>query len=110
MAGSAPGQVVVYDPERDLAVIYVPGLAGPVLPFEPRTERPAAPTRSCSGYPLDGPYDAQSARIRDAGPIRGPDIYDSSTVTREIYTIRGAGAQRQLRWPAARPARARYSG
>jgi hypothetical protein len=38
---------------------------------------------------MDGPYDAQSARVRDAGPIRGPDIYNASTVTRDIYTIRG---------------------
>ena len=40
------------------------------------------------GYPLDGPYDAQSARVRDVGRITGPDIYDSGDVTREIYTIR----------------------
>ncbi len=40
------------------------------------------------GYPLDGPYDAQSARVRDVSKITGPDIYDSGDVTREIYTIR----------------------
>jgi S1-C subfamily serine protease len=37
---------------------------------------------------LDGPYNAQPARIRDVGPITGPNIYDSGDVTREIYTIR----------------------
>jgi S1-C subfamily serine protease len=40
------------------------------------------------GYPLDGPYNAQSARVRDVSRITGPDIYDSGDVTREIYTIR----------------------
>jgi S1-C subfamily serine protease len=40
------------------------------------------------GFPLDGPYNAQSARVRDVRKITGPDIYDSANVTREIYTIR----------------------
>ena len=35
-----------------------------------------------------GPYNAQSARVRDVSKITGPDIYDSGDVTREIYTIR----------------------
>ena len=41
------------------------------------------------GYPLDGPFDAEPARVRDVRPIRGPDIYNDQTVTRDIYTIRG---------------------
>ena len=81
------GTVVVYDPERDLAVILVPGLSAPVLPF---VAKPAATGASAIvlGYPQDGPYDAQSARVRDVGKITGPDIYDAGDVNREIYTIR----------------------
>ena len=81
------GRVVVYDPNRDLAVIYVPGLEAPVMPFAESKARAEADA-IVLGYPLDGPYDAQSARIRDVGDITGPDIYESSEVTREIYTIR----------------------
>jgi S1-C subfamily serine protease len=79
--------VVVYDPERDLAVLYVPELSAPVLPF---IARPAATGANAIvlGFPLDGPYNAQSARVRDLSRITGPDIYDSNDVTREIYTIR----------------------
>jgi S1-C subfamily serine protease len=85
--GRLDGTVVVYDPERDLAVIYVPGLRAPVMPF---ASKPAASGASAIvlGYPLDGPYDAQSARVRDDSNITGPDIYDQNDVTREIYTIR----------------------
>jgi S1-C subfamily serine protease len=81
------GTVVVYDPERDLAVIYVPGLRAPVMPF---ARKPAASGANAIvlGYPLDGPYNAQSARVRDVSNITGPDIYDANDVTREIYTIR----------------------
>ncbi|WP_106127515.1 MarP family serine protease [Pseudosporangium ferrugineum] len=81
------GKVVVYDPQRDLAVIYVPGLRAPVMPF---VRRPAGTGANAIvlGFPLDGPYNAQGARVREVSNITGPDIYDSGNVTREIYTIR----------------------
>jgi S1-C subfamily serine protease len=81
------GQVVYYDPQRDLAVLYVPGLRGPVMRFG----RPAQSGSDAIvlGFPLDGPYDAQSARVRDRREITGPDIYNTGKVTREVYTIRG---------------------
>jgi S1-C subfamily serine protease len=85
--GPRDGTVVVFDPERDLAVIYVPGLRAPVLPF---VREPAAPGADAIvlGYPLNGPYNAQPARVRESGAITGPAIDDSADVTREIYTIR----------------------
>jgi S1-C subfamily serine protease len=85
--GRREGRVVVYDPDRDLAVLYVPGLRAPIMPF---VERPAGTGANAVvlGYPLDGPYDAQAARVREVSKITGPDIYDSGDVTREIYTIR----------------------
>jgi S1-C subfamily serine protease len=81
------GTVVVYDPERDLSVIYVPGLKAPVMPFAPKAAASGA-NAIVLGYPQDGPYDAQSARVRDDGNLPGRDIYDQSDVTRDIYTIR----------------------
>jgi S1-C subfamily serine protease len=81
------GRVVVYDPKRDLAVLYVPGLSAPALRFAPHPASTQADA-IVLGYPLDGPYNAQSARIRDVSQITGPDIYESGNVTREIYTIR----------------------
>jgi len=82
------GQVVAYDSDKDLAVIYVPGLTAPVIKFASAAGR-SGDDAIVLGYPLDGPFDAEPARIRDEGPIRGPDIYDARTVTRDIYTLRG---------------------
>jgi S1-C subfamily serine protease len=79
--------VVVYDPERDLAVLYAPGLPAPELVFA-TDQADSGSDAIVLGFPLDGPFDAQEARIRDVRDITGPDIYDSSRVTREIYTIR----------------------
>jgi S1-C subfamily serine protease len=81
------GTVVVYDPKRDLAVLYVPGLKAPVMNFV-RKEAATGASAIVLGYPQDGPYNAQSARIRDVGDITGPDIYESGDVTRDIYTIK----------------------
>lgn len=81
------GTVVVYDPKRDLAVIQVPGLRAPIMSFV-RQAAGGSASAIVLGYPQDGPYDAQSARVRDVEKITGPDIYDSGNVTREIYTIR----------------------
>ncbi|MBW6438378.1 MarP family serine protease [Actinoplanes hulinensis] len=81
------GKVVVYDPKRDLAVLYVPGLKAPVMPFVSK-EASSGANAIVLGYPQDGPYNAQSARVRDVSRITGPDIYESGDVTREIYTIK----------------------
>ncbi|WP_203827268.1 MarP family serine protease [Actinoplanes palleronii] len=85
--GQLEGTVVVYDPKRDLAVIRVPGLTAPVMPFVSKAAGSGA-SAIVLGYPQDGPYNAQSARVRDVGDITGPDIYESGDVTREIYTIK----------------------
>ncbi|SCL62237.1 Colicin V production protein [Micromonospora citrea] len=80
-------KVVVYDPDRDLAVLHVPGLPGPSMRFAAGNAGSGADA-IVLGFPLDGPYNAQSARIRDVDRITGPDIYSAGNVTREIYTIR----------------------
>ena len=81
------GRVVYYDPNLDLAVLHVPGLDAPALRWAP-AEAGTGSDAVVVGYPLDGPFRAMSARIRDVKQVRGPNIYDSKTVVREVYTIR----------------------
>ena len=81
-----PAEVVAYDPQRDVAVLYVPGLTTPPLQFAGPAEDGASAV--VAGYPQDGPFRAVAARVRDTQNARGPDIYQSSTVTREIYSLR----------------------
>lgn len=86
--GPLGGRVVYFDPDTDVAIIAVPGLTAPILPLES-----AVPGNGASaivlGYPLDGPYVATAARIRQRIDLRGPDIYESKTVRRDVLTIRG---------------------
>jgi S1-C subfamily serine protease len=85
--GQASGRVVYYDPERDLAVLYVPGLRVPAMEWAPQLAG-TGDDAVVIGYPLDGPYTATSARVRDVRRVRGPDIYEERTVVREVYTLR----------------------
>jgi S1-C subfamily serine protease len=79
--------VISYDPAVDLAVLYVRGLQAPALEFadEPATVGDDA---IVLGFPLDGPFNPTAAKIRDRIQLRGPNIYDSGEVTREVYTVR----------------------
>ena len=78
-------RVVLYDPKRDVAVLYAPGLDATPLRFAG-----PAPTRAdaiVAGYPLDGPFTAVAARIGPSQNATSPDIYQSTQVTRQIYSI-----------------------
>ncbi|MGH3992924.1 MAG: MarP family serine protease, partial [Pseudonocardiaceae bacterium] len=85
--GELDAEVVGFDPATDVAVLQVPGLDAPVLPLAPE----AATTGTSAlvlGYPLDGPYTPSPARVREQISLRGPDIYNTSTIVRDVYTVR----------------------
>lgn len=83
------GSVVLYDPNTDVAVLDVPGLRAPALNFAPAPAVTGTPA-IVVGYPLDGPYTANGVRVREDISLRGPNIYDSQTVVRDVYTVRGS--------------------
>jgi S1-C subfamily serine protease len=78
--------VVFYDPQVDIAVLYVPGLNLAPLQFAGSAQDGADAV--VAGYPLDHPFTAVAARIGDTQSAVGPDIYQTGTVTRQIYEIR----------------------
>lgn len=84
--------VVLFDPEEDVAILRVPGLQAPVLNFAPD---PAVSGESAIvlGYPGGGPYTASPARVREMLNLNGPDIYRTGTVERQVYTVRGTVRQ-----------------
>ncbi len=79
-------RVVLYDPQTDIAVLYVPGLDVPVLRFASQAK--VGGNAIVAGYPQDGPLTAVAARIGGIEQAVSPDIYQTSTVTRQIYSIR----------------------
>ncbi|GDY30726.1 MarP family serine protease [Gandjariella thermophila] len=85
--GELEARVVYYDPEVDVAVLAVPDLTAAPLTFDDRAAT-SGENAVVLGYPLDGPYTASPARVRERIQLRGPDIYDARTVTRDVYTVR----------------------
>jgi S1-C subfamily serine protease len=79
-------KVVYYNADIDVAVLDV-DIDGPVVHFnhDGEAQEPAV----ILGYPNDGPFDAQPARIRAEQRLRSPDIYGRGTVTREVFSLRG---------------------
>ena len=81
-----PARVVYYNSKTDVAVLAVDGLTGPYLRFDRHGQsRQAA---AVLGYPQDGPYNVQAARIRGEQRLRSPDIYGNGTVVREVFSLR----------------------
>jgi S1-C subfamily serine protease len=78
-------QIVLYDPETDIAVLYVPGLDASPLRFD--TSGKAQDDAVVAGFPEDGPFSAVAARIRQEMDAQGQDIYDQNTVTRDIFSL-----------------------
>ena len=79
-------RVVFYDPQVDVAVLYVPGLNMTPLQFAGQAQGGADAV--VAGYPLDHAFTAVAARIGDVQSAVGPDIYQTGEVDRQIYEIR----------------------
>jgi S1-C subfamily serine protease len=80
------GRVVHYDPDLDVAVLAVDGLGRPFLRFDKTGQ--ARDDAAVLGYPNDGPYNVQAARIRSEQRLRSPDIYGTGSVVREVFSLR----------------------
>ncbi|NYG06636.1 S1-C subfamily serine protease [Phycicoccus badiiscoriae] len=82
---SYTGRVVIFDARRDLAVLSVPGLPAEPLRLGPDLSRGDAGV--VAGFPLDGPYRLDAARVREIVDARGSDIYGSPGTSRQVYSL-----------------------
>lgn len=80
-------EVVEFDPKADVAVLRVPQLQAPALKFGDALG--PGDDSVVVGFPQNGPYTISPSRVREKIQARGLDIYDSSTVVREVYALRG---------------------
>jgi S1-C subfamily serine protease len=82
---SYDSRVVVFDPRRDLAVLDVRGLSAPALRQDGRLAR--GDNAVVAGFPLDGPYRLDPARVRTVLTARGADIYGVPGTVRKVYSL-----------------------
>jgi S1-C subfamily serine protease len=77
--------VVLFDPQRDVAVLDVPQLTAAPLPFDYTGQTGASAI--VAGYPENGGYTLDAARIREPITATGQDIYSRNTVTRKVFSL-----------------------
>jgi len=80
------GQVVFYDPNRDIAVLDVQGLDEPALQFAGPASYGA--NAIVAGYPYNHPLTLSPARVGESIEANGPNIYENAIVQRQIYAVR----------------------
>jgi S1-C subfamily serine protease len=93
--------VVLYDWQRDIAVLDVPDLDAPALTFAGSAGTGA--DAIVAGFPENGPFNVQAARIRGRIDANGPDIYHRGTVSRDVYSIRSTVRQGNSGGPLLTP-------
>lgn len=88
VVGVKPADVVLYDPENDIAVLHADRLGIAPLRWASKPLE-TGDDAVVMGFPLSGPFEAEPARVRGRLRISGPDIYAHGRVEREAYTVRG---------------------
>jgi len=78
--------VVLYDPERDIAVLYVPGLTARPLQFAGPAKQGTSAV--AAGYPLNHGLTMVPATIAQSETADGTNIYGGQGVPREIYPMK----------------------
>ncbi|MGH7903775.1 MAG: MarP family serine protease [Candidatus Dormibacteraceae bacterium] len=81
---SYPAQVVVFDPGRDVAILYVPGYGLPALADSGAGRGTQG---AVIGYPGGGARRTVPAVVDDSMNAQGRDIYNQNLVTRQIWVI-----------------------
>lgn len=79
--------VVYFDPEKDVAVLYVPEYRGAGLTFGPAQRGTKA---AVIGYPGGGPEKITPAVVDGSVDAQGRDIYNENLVTRQIYVMQAS--------------------
>jgi S1-C subfamily serine protease len=81
-----PATPVLFDPDYDLAVLRTSAPLGPPLALDP-SDVGRGTKGVVVGYPEDGPLAIGGAGVAASLTPTGRDIYDQTTVTRNIYQV-----------------------
>lgn len=77
---------VLFDPELDISVLYVPGLPDPPATIDTGLVSRGA-TGAVLGYPEGGPFQYGAAAVEAVFQATGLDIYGTSQTVRTVYQL-----------------------
>ncbi len=78
--------VVAFDPERDVAILHVPGINRPALALGDGAFGEGG-VGAVFGHPLGGPLKLSPFEIAQSVDARGFDIYDQHRTTRHVFVL-----------------------
>ncbi|GHF64337.1 hypothetical protein GCM10010218_52340 [Streptomyces mashuensis] len=79
-------KVVLFDPRTDVAVLDVPGLTAPALPFDTSGRRGSPAV--VAGFPENGGLDLRAAVVAHQVRAEGKDIYGDEIAVRDVFSVR----------------------
>ena len=82
-----PAEVIGFDPHDDVAVLAVDGLTAP--PLRMSASARVGMSAAILGYPLDGAFNAEPARIGQTSAVSTENAYGQGHVLRTITALRG---------------------
>jgi S1-C subfamily serine protease len=85
--GSHPTKVIWFDPDLDVAVLKVGGLAGPVLTSSSAKVVNGTPA-VVAGYPGGGDFTVKAASVLDQFTATGRNIYGRGVTNRDIFELK----------------------
>ena len=100
--GRRPATPVLFDPDLDVAVLRVPGLAGAPLALAPTTVGRGT-SGAVLGYPAGGGFDAQAAVVLNQYQALGRDIYSRGLTRRPVYELQARVRPGNSGGPLVRP-------
>lgn len=80
-------RALVFDPTNDIAVLRVDGLDAQALPLA--VDPPVRRIGAVLGFPKNGPYNVQNARLGRTRTVLSQDAYGRGNVKRKITAFRG---------------------
>ncbi len=84
---SLPAEPIAFEPQHDIAVLRVPELGLPALSFASSTA--AGTPGAILGYPENGPFNVQPARIGRTQDVVTQNAYGQGPVSRLLTPLRG---------------------
>jgi len=86
-SGPHPATAVLFDPELDVAVLAVRGLAAPPLTLDRGPTVSRGSTGAVLGYPNGGAFTYGAAGVMAWFEATGLDIYGRNQITRTVYEL-----------------------
>ena len=86
-SGEDDAEVVLFDPDLDVALLHAPGIDAPALRFASRDPRRGA-VGAALGFAGGGPLVVLPAAVTGGYAAEGRDIYDKDLVRRDILELR----------------------